>query len=136
MDRRPELHRIFKATFDRDPHVYFQPPSNTKISYPCIVYKLSDISAKHANDLGYIEHRSYEVTVIDRDPDSALRERILSLFGDPNQIEWDTHNFESDDVLSDIFSNAKHGGLPILRGRFDRPFINDNLNHYVFTIYY
>lgn len=102
MDRRPELHQKLKKLFDRDPHVYFQPPESTKLNYPCIVYKLTGYPEKTANNRPYFEHRQYQLTVIDKDPDSVLRERTA-------QLKF---------------------------CRYIRPFVADDLNHFVFELYY
>lgn len=79
MDRRPKVHQIFKSLFDKDPHVYHQGPGSAKMQYPCIVYKLTDIPIDSADNINYREYRRYEVTVIDKDPDSALREKVAKL---------------------------------------------------------
>lgn len=79
MDRRPSLHQKLKALFDSDPHVYHQGPGNGNMVYPCIVYKLSGMPSGHADNFRYIDHREYELTVIDRDPDSPLREKVAKL---------------------------------------------------------
>ena len=102
MDRRPELHQLLKSLFDQEPHVYHQRPGKTGLKYPCIIYQLTGIPTKSADNLDYIEHREYQLTVIDEDPDSALRERV-------RELKW---------------------------CRFNRHYVSDNLNHYVFTLYF
>lgn len=80
MDRRPQLQRALKALFTGiEPHVYYQPPKSVKMVYPCIIYKLSGIPDEHADNIRYFEHREYQLTVIDQDPDSALREKVALL---------------------------------------------------------
>lgn len=85
MDRRPKLHRMLKELFKNlepypvEPHVYFQPPESLKMVYPCIVYKLTDLPDGYADNLSYFEHREYQLTVIDSDPDSKLREKVAKL---------------------------------------------------------
>ena len=79
MDRRPVLHQILKGLFDTDPHVYHQGPGSDKMTYPCIVYKLTGIPVEHADNVNYADWREYEVTVIDRNPDSPLREKVAKL---------------------------------------------------------
>lgn len=61
------------------PYVYFQPPPSIKMSYPCIIYKLADIEAEHANDKRYFNMKRYLVTVVDEDPDTLIPEKILEL---------------------------------------------------------
>lgn len=60
-------------------HVYYQPPASVKLSYPCVVYRLEDMPAIFANNNPYILHHVYQLTVIDRDPESELREIIAEL---------------------------------------------------------
>lgn len=79
MDRRPQLQQMLETLFKRTPHVYHQPPKSVKMEYPCIVYKMSGIPGEHADNLRYFEHRSYQLTVIDTDPDSKLREKVAKL---------------------------------------------------------
>lgn len=83
-------------------NVYFQPPATVRMSYPAIVYSLNGIDSEHADDASYIQSRSYEIILIDRDPDSETIDKILT--------------------------------LPMCR--FNRHYSADNLNHYVFTLYY
>ena len=81
MGRRIDLHHVLKKLFEypNEPHVYFQPPENLKMTYPCIAYKLYDMPDKYADNISYFEHRTYQVTVIDPDPESQLRERVKKL---------------------------------------------------------
>lgn len=60
-------------------HVYFQPPPNIEIAYPCIVYKLNDIKTDFANNSPYRFMKRYLVTVIDRNPDSDIPMKVAGL---------------------------------------------------------
>lgn len=60
-------------------NVYYQPPESIKLKYPCIVYELSDIDTLKANNNAYLENRSYQLMLIDRDPDSDFVEPILHM---------------------------------------------------------
>lgn len=60
------------------PNVYFQKPSNTNMKYPAIIYSRTDIVATYANDNAYMRKYSYDVTVIDRNPDSKIAEELLN----------------------------------------------------------
>lgn len=84
-------------------NVYFQPPESIKLKYPCIVYSLSGIDRRTANNASYNMAHSYTVTLIDSNPDSSFIESILSHFQ---------------------------------MCRFDRSYASDNLNHFIYTIYY
>jgi hypothetical protein len=84
-------------------NVYYQPPTQIKMEYPCIRYSLSGIDQKHANNGNYKNTTRYEITLIDYDPDTAFLQKILEHF-------------------------------PMCS--FDRPYAANNLNHFVFTLYY
>jgi hypothetical protein len=61
-------------------NVYFQPPTNVKIQYPCIVYKRSDADVAFADNQTYRRGWRYQVTVIDSNPDSEFPDKILDRF--------------------------------------------------------
>lgn len=80
MARRSLLHQTLKELFVHiDPHVYYNPPESLRLTYPCIVYKLSDMPDGYADNIAYFEHRKYQLTVIDADPDSKLRDKVAKL---------------------------------------------------------
>jgi hypothetical protein len=60
-------------------NVYFQPPSNLEMIYPCIVYNRDYASTAFASNLPYMNKKRYQVTVIDRDPDSDIPDKVAKL---------------------------------------------------------
>lgn len=97
MDRRLQLHSLLKTITE---NVYFQPPT-TQV-YPCIVYQMDNAWTQFADNSPYRYTKRYQVTIIDRDPDSTI----------PNKI----------------------AALP--QSSFNRFFVADNLNHFVYTLYF
>ena len=77
MGTRLELHSEFLKFL---PNVLFQPPNGMKMVYPCIIYNKSGKSREHANNDIYIQNQEYQVTVIDRNPDSDIADRIEKHF--------------------------------------------------------
>lgn len=61
-------------------HVYFQPPANIRMEYPCIVYNCARGRDYWADNAIYEPIACYEITVIDKDPDSKLAETIHNSF--------------------------------------------------------
>jgi hypothetical protein len=61
------------------PNVYFQPPDNVQIQYPCIVYQRYRALADFADNNVYNRVVSYQVTVIDSDPDSLIPAKVGAL---------------------------------------------------------
>ena len=73
---RDKLHEIFEAL---TPNVYFQAPSNTLMEYPAIRYEIDDAETQFAGNRPYLHTWRYQVMVIDRDPDSPIRDSIARL---------------------------------------------------------
>ena len=59
--------------------VYFQPPPNTAMQYPSIVYKMDLAETEFADNLPYRRTKRYQVTIIDQDPDSAIPDKVADL---------------------------------------------------------
>lgn len=78
--------------------VYFQPPENYHMTYPAIVYKRSNIRNKHADNLVYLQTYSYQITVIDANPDSEIV-KTVSLWPKIRHVQ----HFVSNGLNHDIF---------------------------------
>lgn len=76
--RRPELHNLLCELLGSR-HVYYQPPTGTKLQYPCIVYNLDAANDMHANDHIYRRLYRYSLTYITKDPDDPMRDKIDDL---------------------------------------------------------
>ena len=83
-------------------NVYFQPPASVVMKYPSIRYELSNVRLKFANNQKYNARRCYSLTLIHKDPDTDIVDKILE--------------------------------LPMCS--MDTSFQADNLNHWVFSIFY
>lgn len=62
-----------------DKHVYFNSPSGHNMVYPAIRYKLKIINDSYANNSVFLQQKAYELTLIDRNPDSVYVDKILQL---------------------------------------------------------
>lgn len=60
-------------------HVYFQAPPSNQMQYPCILYTTDFRLSDWANDKPYKRDIRYLVTVIDRDPDSEIPDKIAAM---------------------------------------------------------
>lgn len=81
------------------PNVYFQPPTNIQLKYPCITYHRDYRKTEFANNQPYNSDIRYQVTVIDRDPDSEIPDMVANL---PKCLF--TRFFTSDDLNHDVFN--------------------------------
>lgn len=81
---------------------YFSPPSGLQMQYPCLVYRLEGADVRKADNINYLKHKRYLVTIIDENPDSEFPDQLESLgYCTPSRI-----------------------------------FTFDNLNHFVYTLYF
>lgn len=60
-------------------HVYFQPPANLAIQYPCIIYQRDSGNTQFADNVPYAFAQRYKVTVVDRNPDSDIPKKVAGL---------------------------------------------------------
>lgn len=95
---RLEIQTLLEALMDST-NVYFQPPQNVNMQYPCIVYRRDFAYTEHADNLPYLICKRYQVTVVDRDPDSIYPDKIADL-------SMSTFNrfFVADNLNHDVFS--------------------------------
>jgi hypothetical protein len=96
MAPRLDLHNLLLAIVDK---VYFQPPANIQLEYPCIVYSRDSADTKFADDRPYNYTQRYQITVIDRDPDSSITARVALL----PQTTY-SRFFAADNLNHDVFS--------------------------------
>lgn len=78
MDQRLKLHSLLKEILGSD-NVYFQPPNNLQMVYPCIVYHRDYQDNDYADNGPYRRMKRYLVTYISRDPDDLVPDAIADL---------------------------------------------------------
>lgn len=101
MGDRIELQRLLESILESR-NVYFQPPENYRLSYPCIIYKETPWKTVFADNKPYTWFTKYEITLIHEDPDNSVKNDLRKI----PQIN------------------------------VDQIFVNDNLYHYVYTLYF
>lgn len=97
MGSRTDLQEVFEELLGSK-HVYFQPPESIKLVYPCIIYSRSAPRTIFADDQIYSKKQRYTVTVLDKDPDSLIPEKVLQL----PFCRFDRH-FCADNLNHDIY---------------------------------
>lgn len=76
--RRIELDDKLREILGND-HIYFQPPENFKMKYPCIVYEVGAGLRTPANNHMYLYNQGYSVTYITKDPDPDIPDKLLEI---------------------------------------------------------
>lgn len=78
MARRQELQTLLELLLGSS-NVYFQPPENVKMQYPCIVYMRDFASTEFASNNPYRYTKRYQLIYISRDPDDPIPDQIAKL---------------------------------------------------------
>lgn len=78
MAPRLDLQKLLVELLGSD-NVYFQPPPSVQMNYPAIVYKLDDEKTEFAGNKPYKRARRWMLTIIDRDPDSVIPDKVAQL---------------------------------------------------------
>lgn len=80
-------------------NVYFQAPSNLQMKYPAIVYNRDNINTEFADNKPYTHKKRYQVTIIDKDPDSEIHEKVAAL----PMCSYD-RSYTADNLYHDVFT--------------------------------
>lgn len=98
MAPRADLQALLEEILGTD-EVYFQPPANIELSYPCIIYKRERFDSSFGNNQPYALFKGYQVTVIDRDPDSVIVDKVAEL-----PMTRHDRSFAVDNLNHDVFT--------------------------------
>ena len=77
MNNRIDLHNLLLEI--AGPNVYYQIPSNMKMKYPAVKYERGRIDNNHADNIVYSQNTSYTITVISKNPDEPIVEKISKI---------------------------------------------------------
>lgn len=96
MRSRLELQTLLEDLLEST-NVYYQPPENLKMEYPCIRYYKDDIRGDYADDMKYSIYDVYHIVVISKRPDHPVINKIL-------QIPYSSFNrhYVSDELNHDV----------------------------------
>ena len=96
MNRRAALDAMLKEI--EGVHVYYQPPASVQMVYPAIRYERARVDNWHADNNPYMHAVGYELTVIDRNPDSPIVDFISRL----PKCRWNRH-YTANNLNHDVF---------------------------------
>lgn len=80
MERRLKLDAELKRIMDGHGQVFFQPPPSYKLTYPCLIYELSGGQSSFAGNMPYRFIKRYSLTLIGRNPDTAMVTTLATSF--------------------------------------------------------
>ena len=76
---RVNLQRILENVVGASHKVWFQAPTNTKLTYPCLLYSLADKDVTMADNKVYKLMNQYECIYITRDPDDPIVDKLMEI---------------------------------------------------------
>lgn len=76
---RLDFQAVLQGLMPDGGNVYFQPPENIKMTYPCIVYQRNYALDQFADNEHYSHKKRYQVTIIDPDSDSDIPDKVAFL---------------------------------------------------------
>lgn len=75
---RVDLHKKLTSVMSSEGvKLYFQPPTNITMDYPCIVYDVKDIDTEYADGTPYFVNVAYQLMLITKQPDEAMTTKLL-----------------------------------------------------------
>lgn len=102
MYNRVDLHKKLCDILGSN-NVFYQPPENIRLTYPCIIYELGGIDTLYADGIPYLHTLTYDVLYIHRDPDeSSVLSKLLELSG----VHY-SRRYKSDNLYHDSLSIKK-----------------------------
>lgn len=83
-------------------NVYFQPPSNIKLKYPCFIYNRTSPYTLKADDTNYLVRGHYQLTYISSNVEKCM-EMMTTLLGSFDHISVE-RQFISDNLNHDVYN--------------------------------
>ena len=81
-------------------NVYYQPPENLRMKYPCIRYNLSSGNTRFADNKPYSFDKEYSVTMIGYSVDEDMVKKIAMHFP---KSRYD-RQYKADNLVHDVFT--------------------------------
>ena len=95
-----QLQQNLQQIMGTNSQVYFQPPENLKLSYPCIVYERSNALTSYADNNPYRKTKRYAVTLMSKTADN---DQYLDKLLDLPMCTFD-REFKNDGIVHSVFN--------------------------------
>lgn len=93
------LQAVLEGILNGAGKVYFQPPANIQMVYPCVVFERYNTKTEFADNKPYTWNKRYQVTLIDKDPESVFFDKLIAL---PKCLH--NRSFVADNLNHDVFN--------------------------------
>lgn len=99
MGSRLQLQAELESLLESE-NVYYQPPENLRMNYPCIRYNLSSGNTRFADNKPYMFDKEYSVTMIRYSSDEDMVKKIAMHFP---KSRYD-RQYKADGLVHDVFT--------------------------------
>lgn len=79
MGTRLQLQTLLESFLPSGNKAWFQPPSTVELVYPTIIYSHDYNAVIRSNNQTYKVTKRYQLTVIDKNPDSQIPDKVQAL---------------------------------------------------------
>lgn len=100
--KRLVLHTLLANNFP-DVTIYYRPPGNILLTYPCIVYERKEFEPSFANTAAYVVGARYQVMFVSELPGYSTVELMFTLNGQ-GLVITSNDSYENDDLVHDVFT--------------------------------
>lgn len=101
-ERRLFLHALLQEAFP-DVTIYYRPPGNMLLKYPCIVYDKKALEPSFANMTTYVIGTRYQLSFLSELPGYFDAQLMYALHG-PSVVITGNDSYETDDIVHDVFT--------------------------------
>lgn len=77
--KRQKLHKQIQNLVGEDVKVYFEVDTNTKMQYPCVIYRRTRFKNEWANNHKYLDNAEYDIIYVTAEPDDETVKALLTL---------------------------------------------------------
>ena len=95
-----QLQEVLQEIMGPNNRVYYQPPENIKLTYPCIVYERSNALTTYADNNPYRKTKRYAVTLMSRTADN---DQYVDKLLDLPMCTFD-REFKTDGIVHSVFN--------------------------------
>lgn len=74
---RQDLQKILETLLGSR-NVYYQPPENLKLKYPCIIFSRGRSDIFRADNRAYVTTKRYDIIVINTKTDSTISDKLVA----------------------------------------------------------
>ena len=76
---RVDLHkRLEELLRPYDVKLYFQPPANIRMEYPCLIYELNSSDVTYGDGIPYNIQMVYQLLLITKQPDEEVTAKLIN----------------------------------------------------------